>query len=220
LIEVMALLKTAKVGTWLELGSFGNRKRAWPLVWRVAGKLGKTPWLITAGVVAQVPFDRPSKQHPDGDNRWRDSSLRKWLGKDFLTGFAAADRARLVEVERQTEVTSGYSALRKPGSDVTQDRVWVPSWEEYKRLPAALRGGERALSFLKDYPDEILEKQLHWSRTPLDGLGVALFEHWEREKRHTNSGASQEFAIRPCIALAGDTPVTGAGTAKDPLRPA
>jgi hypothetical protein len=205
-----ALSKVAKPGAWIELGLWGKEPPL-PICWRIAGKLGREAWLlITAGVVTRQPFDRKSQQHPDGDNRWRDSSLRRWLDTRFAkTAFTRGELASLIAVERVTEVTTGYSAERPATRDTTEDRVWVASWEEYKKMPKDVQGGARADVFLRDYPGEVLEIQLHWSRTPLADLGVALHEHWERERRHTNSGASQSFAIRPCIALAADTPVSG-----------
>ena len=221
----MIKLGKAKVGTWVRLGWYG-RAATMPVLWRVAGPIGDSSVrLVTAGVIDKAPFDGPSEVHPDGDNRWRDSSLRAWLnssapGNDpgFLHAFDARDVQALIEMEIETEVTTGYSAQRPPGIDRTRDRVWVLSWEEYKKLPKTLRGGARSEAFTRDHPEELIDNQIHWSRSPITRFGIALLEHWEPKKEHTNSGASCEFAIRPCIALAAGSPLEGEGTEEAPYE--
>jgi hypothetical protein len=206
-----------KPGDWLQLGRYGKKKIADEILWRCTTKTT----FISAHVIADQDFDDPRRAGLEhGDNRWKECTLRLRLNSDegLMSRFLPKERAALAVMKLKTEVLSSYGVDRPRSVDTTEDRVWVASWDEYKKLPVALRKAVPSKGYRRDHPKFKLPIQPHWSRTPLDGLGCALLDLWFTRKDECNSGADCDWGLRPLIALQGGVELTGKGTEKQPYR--
>ncbi len=139
----------------------------------------------------------------------------------FLHGWAAHESACLAEIGVSTEVLSSYGCRRKRGKDGTRDRVFVCTFEEWGKIPSAWKAAPPAPSVAGDPAVVFNQPPSHWSRSPLEGLGVSVldlpYESW-RQKAKSNSGAYVAMGVRPCVAVRASARCVGSGTEADPYR--
>ena len=61
---------------------------------------------------------------------WEDSEMRIWLQESILPLFPAEIRLNLIEVEKYTKYHYSTPTGEKNGSIVSEDTIWIPSYEE------------------------------------------------------------------------------------------
>lgn len=90
----------------LEFGTFNGD----PITWEVVNKFDDGTALIMAKEpITQMPFD-------DTSNSWEDSSLRKWLNEDFMDGFSAYERSKIVRVKNSIMLSYKDRAKAEQGN--------------------------------------------------------------------------------------------------------
>ncbi len=251
---------SAKGGSWVRLGT----RRGEPILWTVLRKRdAKTTVLLARQVLAFLAFDTIGKQGDDGDNRWRDSTLRHWLNSEaasgkvdfgphpppsadhietdpafdletrsfsrrpdvehaydreagFLHEWSSQERAVLVEAPITTEVVSSYEVSRRRSTDRTRDRVFLCTFEEFSKVPPALKKAGPGPGTLRTDRNE---NPSHWSRSPVSGFGVAVLALYPfGTKARCNSGAGCTWGVRPCAAVRSSVVFAGSGTKSNPFR--
>ncbi|MBR3848855.1 MAG: hypothetical protein IKM21_06160 [Oscillospiraceae bacterium] len=122
------MLKEAEIGEVVTLGAYeqdndeANGKE--PLEWRVLAKDEEKVLLLADKVIDCVPFNNEMQEWIT----WEDSSLRAWLGGDFIaTAFSEDEAARILETSNTNDENRDYGI---PAMENTTDRVFLLSIKE------------------------------------------------------------------------------------------
>jgi len=111
-----------------------NNKKNGPesICWIVIGKEGGDLVLLSEKALANRPFNTKSN-----GTTWGDSSLRKWLNKDFINeAFTAeeADAIRVTKVQDNAEHSYSEWNTNDRFSGITEDKLFCMSYLEVSRL--------------------------------------------------------------------------------------
>lgn len=122
------IIKEAEVGDIVTFGTYEqdnnetNGKE--PLEWRVLAKDEEKMLLITDKVIDSIPFNNEMQEWIT----WEDSSLRAWLGGEFITSaFSEEEAARILETSNTNDENRDYGI---PAMENTTDRVFILSINE------------------------------------------------------------------------------------------
>lgn len=118
--EQISLVKSAKKGDTVTLGKYDNKQVEWVVL--SVNKDKKKALLISKYSLVKKPFDK------SGDVTWRDSSIRKWLNKDFY-------KSTFDNVEQSIILTSQIKNKKNPeynesSGKNTNDKLFLLSIEE------------------------------------------------------------------------------------------
>lgn len=122
------MLKEAEVGDVITFGTYeqdndeANGKE--PLEWRVLAKDEEKVLLLTDKVIDSIPFNNEMQEWIT----WKDSSLRAWLGDEFITtAFSEDESARILETSNTNDENRDYGI---PAMENTTDTVFLLSIKE------------------------------------------------------------------------------------------
>lgn len=121
-------LKEAQVGDIVTVGVYeqdndeSNGKE--PIEWRVLAKDEEKVLLLSDKVIECIPFNEEMQEWII----WEDSSLRAWLGGEFITSaFSEKEAARILETSNTNDENRDYGI---PAKENTTDRVFLLSIKE------------------------------------------------------------------------------------------
>ncbi|MBQ5777394.1 MAG: hypothetical protein IIV97_01115 [Oscillospiraceae bacterium] len=122
------MLKEAEVGDVITFGTYeqdndeANGKE--PIEWRVLAKDEEKVLLLTDKVIDSIPFNNEMQEWIT----WEDSSLRAWLGGEFVTAaFSEEEAARILETSNPNDENRDYGI---PATEDTLDTVFLLSIRE------------------------------------------------------------------------------------------
>ena len=207
-----------EAGSYVQLGVWEGE----PLLWQAVEQQEDGNWLLLA---AEAVDSRPFDQDGDlGSSRWSDSDLRAWLNGDFLT--SAFDQS-----EQEMLVTGSHRVLlsiadRSPADSGFNDffAFHVPAYSD--------RGIEEAVAMdctdAVRLPDIGLMASLSragllsgppcWMDTPYFNNG-SMVRILGADGYFYMRDAADQWGVRPVVALAAGTELTGSGSVGDPFIP-
>ncbi|MBR6106582.1 MAG: hypothetical protein IKQ39_01095 [Oscillospiraceae bacterium] len=123
-----ALYSAAKPGDTVSFGGYD---------WYITGRSENTVELLCKTTVCVMPY-----HNEKGDITWENCSLRQYLNTEFYLSFTDAERALIVQTHCENPDNTEFGSAT-PGGNATDDYVYLPSMEEARALPEALRVCDR-----------------------------------------------------------------------------
>lgn len=145
-------LEKAEVGDVITMGTYeqdnneANGKE--PIEWRVLAKEDGKVLLITDKVIDCHPFNDEMK----GEVSWEESTIRKWLGEEFITtAFTENEAGRILETTNKNAENRDYQIPEKAD---TIDRVFLLSISETTEYMGNGENSAAANEICVAYPTE------------------------------------------------------------------
>lgn len=207
-----------EVGSYVRIGSYGGDALLWQIA--EAGQDGSYT-LLSVSSVGMRPFSGGGVDG-FGSNLWSDSSLRSWLGTDFLNeAFTAQEQEALVEIRRPVLLSGANQSLADNGYN-DFFAFHVPAFAD--------RG--REIAFSQDCTDLVRLPEIHllaefsrqgylsgppcWMETPYYN-NASMLRVLGCDGYFYMRDASEPYGVRPVITVTGF--FTGRGTLSDPFLP-
>ena len=207
-----------EAGAYVQLGVWEGE----PLLWQAVERQEDGSWLLLA---AEAVDSRPFDQDGDlGSSRWSDSDLRAWLNGDFLT--SAFDQSEqemlmtgshrvLLSIADRSLADSGFNdffAFHVPAySDRGMEEAVAMDCTDAVRLPdIGLMASLSRAGLLSGPPC--------WMDTPYFNNG-SMVRILGADGYFYMRDAADQWGVRPVVALAAGTELTGSGSVGDPFIP-
>lgn len=207
-----------EAGAYVQLGVWEGE----PLLWQAVERQEDGSWLLLAAeAVDSRPFDRDGDL---GSSRWSDSDLRAWLNGDFLTSaFDQSEQEMLVtgshrvllSIADRSLADSGFNdffAFHVPAySDRGMEEAVAMDCTDAVRLPdIGLMASLSRAGLLSGPPC--------WMDTPYFNNG-SMVRILGADGYFYMRDAADQWGVRPVVALAAGTELTGSGSVGDPFIP-
>ena len=207
-----------ETGAYVQLGTWEGE----PLLWQAVDEQEDGSWLLLAAeAVDSRPFDRDGDL---GSSRWSDSDLRAWLNGDFLTSaFDQSEQEMLVtgshrvllSIADRSLADSGFNdffAFHVPAySDRGMEEAVAMDCTDAVRLPdIGLMASLSRAGLLSGPPC--------WMDTPYFNNG-SMVRILGADGYFYMRDAADQWGVRPVVALAAGTELTGSGSVGDPFIP-
>lgn len=207
-----------EAGAYVQLGVWEGE----PLLWQAVERQEDGSWLLLAAeAVDSRPFDRDGDL---GSSRWSDSDLRAWLNGDFLTSaFDQSEQEMLVtgshrvllSIADRSLADSGFNdffAFHVPAySDRGMEEAVAMDCTDAVRLPdIGLMASLSQAGLLSGPPC--------WMDTPYFNNG-SMVRILGADGYFYMRDAADQWGVRPVVALAAGTELTGSGSVGDPFIP-
>ncbi|WP_294535192.1 DUF6273 domain-containing protein [uncultured Pseudoflavonifractor sp.] len=207
-----------EAGSYVQLGVWEGE----PLLWQAVERQEDGSWLLLAAeAVDSRPFDRDGDL---GSSRWSDSDLRAWLNGDFLTSaFDQSEQEMLVtgshrvllSIADRSLAGSGFNdffAFHVPAySDRGMEEAVAMDCTDAVRLPdIGLMASLSRAGLLSGPPC--------WMDTPYFNNG-SMVRILGADGYFYMRDAADQWGVRPVVALAAGTELTGSGSVGDPFIP-
>ena len=207
-----------EAGAYVQLGVWEGE----PLLWQAVERQEDGIWLLLA---AEAVDSRPFDQDGDlGSSRWSDSDLRAWLNGDFLTSaFDQSEQEMLVtgshrvllSIADRSLADSGFNdffAFHVPAySDRGMEEAVAMDCTDAVRLPdIGLMASLSRAGLLSGPPC--------WMDTPYFNNG-SMVRILGADGYFYMRDAADQWGVRPVVALAAGTELTGSGSVGDPFIP-
>lgn len=207
-----------EAGSYVQLGVWEGE----PLLWQAVERQEDGSWLLLAAeAVDSRPFDRDGDL---GSSRWSDSDLRAWLNGDFLTSaFDQSEQEMLVtgshrvllSIADRSLADSGFNdffAFHVPAySDRGMEEAVAMDCTDAVRLPdIGLMASLSRAGLLSGPPC--------WMDTPYFNNG-SMVRILGADGYFYMRDAADQWGVRPVVALAAGTELTGSGSVGDPFIP-
>lgn len=207
-----------EAGAYVQLGVWEGES----LLWQAVEQQEDGSWLLLA---AEAVDSRPFDQDGDlGSSRWSDSDLRAWLNGDFLTSaFDQSEQEMLVtgshrvllSIADRSLAGSGFNdffAFHVPAySDRGMEEAVAMDCTDAVRLPdIGLMASLSRAGLLSGPPC--------WMDTPYFNNG-SMVRILGADGYFYMRDAADQWGVRPVVALAAGTELTGSGSVGDPFIP-
>ncbi|MBP5159963.1 MAG: hypothetical protein ILP10_06645 [Lachnospiraceae bacterium] len=195
----------------LVLGKWGGKAIEWEVLEYSAD--GKSALVMSKNVLCNRYYNEK-----DADVKWKDCSLRKWLGGEFYkTAFSKSEK-KLIKTTKVINENNEFTG--NTGGKATKDKLFLLSESEYQNYR------------LENLKSRIIDRSIgvdlngkicsYWLRTPGREPSDSDFEDWDEEDWEDYEEEDYLAGYAAYVYYDGDTDLEGTGVAYEQLgvRPA